>query len=316
MRRCHNSTLRVTACVMALAAGSALGATPGPATPPSAQSGAIALDVELLDPERPTRVSLQMDGRGRPSLLTSDGGAVFRIVLHRRDLSPAQASRLTVPARLVMNWERGPESVYLALGPASPAQVWLPIAGPERLTIFNLAELERIDQLDKSVEGLLEKYILARRFHRHWRYNNRLPGHDITIRSARIWFDAQRALMQKEPLIFGEDEDLSATLDMYRALSSSDERVKERFQRQFPAKLLNTVTRQQASAPFSAVASVPKLIQSGQLAAASQINAAALDAIASANPELRRSVQTELGVTEQLLRKNAAYLDTLTSDPL
>lgn len=312
MKGCHKRRLRFAATVSALAAGAVLGATPAPETPLSAQSGSIALEVELLDSLRPKRVSLEMDGRGRPTLLSSDGAAVFSVVLHRRDLSSTLASQLTVSARLVVTWEQGPESVYLALGPASPAQVWLPIAGPERPSVFNRAELERIDKLDTSFEGLLEKYMLARRFHRYWRHNNRSPAHELAIRSARIWFDAQRALMQREPLIFGEDDDLSETLDMYRGLAAADERVRARFQRQFPNKLLATAARQQASAAFSAVASVPRLIESGQLDAATQINTAALDAIASASSEVRRSVQSEQGVTEQLLKNNAAYLVTLS----
>lgn len=279
---------------------------------PAPEADALDVQVEVRGSVQPDGVSLQSDASLDPvAMAPVANGSAYGVVMDRKTLLPSGATRLSVPVQLVLDWPSAAESLFLSIGPTTPGRIRLRVVDPTRPASFDVAALNAIDSLGQDTASLLQRYVTARRFHRHWRFDKASPNHEIAIRSARIWFDAQTALVKRQPNVFSTDPELASALDQYRRDARTDPDVRRRFLRYFPTGLVTAANQQVMAAPFSAVGEVPRLVSLGRIEQALQVNAAAMDALAGGDDQLRAAVLSKQGVNESLLEDNDRYLKTL-----
>jgi hypothetical protein len=294
------------AIVVGIALASVARATPAP------EADALDVQVEVRGSVQPEAVSLQSDASLDPvAMAPAASGSAYGVVMDRKTLLPSGATKLSVPVQLVLDWPTAAESLFLSIGPTTPGRIRLRVVDPTRPASFDVSALDAIDSLNQDTASVLQRYVMARRFHRYWRFKKASPNHEIAIRSARIWFDAQTALVKRQPNVFSTDPELASALDQYRRDSRTDPDVRRRFLRYFPTGLVTAANRQVIAAPFSAVAEVPKLIDLGRYDEALQVNAAAMDALTGGDDQLRAAVLATQGVNTALLENNDRYLKSL-----
>lgn len=96
----------------------------------------------------------------------------------------------------------------------------------------------------------------------------------------------------------------------YEKLVASDERFRNRYRRYANPGYVSATLNQVATAEYWFVGEIPRLVASGNLAEAQEVNSKALEVLESENPEMKRAVAVRQGVTVEMLKANSAYILT------
>lgn len=271
--------------------------------------------------QRSTRIEVRFEGDAARSIQLQPGSGgetiefspdpdrdsfVAVINLH------ADAGNIGNPYDLVIDWPEPNETIYLALDSISPAKVGLGVDSMQVPSGFKLRDLEEIEGISNADnDSLLKKFILARRFFRHWRYMLHEPDIDITLRSAKVWFDASVNLVKRRPHLFRFDAELPDIISGYQARTRIDAGLRKRFARHFNEAAIRSAYAQMASAPYQFVGRIPGLVAQGDLGQAKAYNDLALHSFGVSPPDIQQAIVAEQGVGISLLKRNSAYIDAL-----
>lgn len=262
-----------------------------------AANGAAAA-VELQGRENGVYIEFERDATGRNFIA---------LVPHQRS-----ATSLLTPFDLVIDWPDPNEVIFLNIGTISPPLIRLDVQPVAATGSYKIKDLDAIDGLGGDHASMLEQYVKARRFHLHWRHTIGQPDHAISLRSARIWFDASVNLAKRRPEIFRRDDDIARIVADYRSRARSNGALAGRVSRFFPAAMLASAEAQIAAAPYQIVGEIPGLIRSNRLDLAKTYNDLALASLENADGKTRALIAATQNVTIAMLRDNSNYIDALT----
>jgi hypothetical protein len=282
----------------------------------TAQQSSVEISVTIDGHETPEAVKLENAFLATPvEFAPQRNERLFVAHLSLQDVSDGQAVSLTNPVQLVVEWplRNESESVFMMVGVGSPRVISVTIDGPTETAKFDLAALDEIDSRGSDLSSTVVRYLHARRFYRHWRFQKRQPMHQVALRSARIWFDASTALVTARPTIFRPDPDIEGFVREYLTDKRLTDMQRNRVAKYFPERILAAADAQKRSAPYSVVGDIPNLIKTRQVSEAARVNSAAHTALLAADPQTRTAVARNQGVTLDLLNANAQYIDTLQS---
>lgn len=224
----------------------------------------------------------------------------------------AKVKLVAVPYLLVASWADGKEPVYLELSSLTPRKIAIRITH-EPVNDTRPA-LDAIEALGNDYESTLQRYFRARAFHRKWRYEHRLPEHQVAIRSARIWFDAAATLVKYAQSYFRMDDEVRGIMTDYETRAKSDPQFGKRFRLYANAGYVASTLAQVEVARYGFVGAIPTLVADGKLGEAAALNTRAINVLENETPEVKRSVERFQGVNLRLLRANEAYLNTRLSN--
>lgn len=275
-----------------------------------AQADLLELKVNVRSERAPSGVSVQEEnGVSNISLTHKQGDRTFQTTMPRPTARELASAKLNVaPYRLVADWGQEKEQLFLGFHSLTPLQIQINI-WHERTTL-RPSELDAIEALGSDIDSTLQKYFRARAYHKGWRYELRQPTHQVAIRSARVWFDAAANLAQRRQSYFRMDEEVQRIMVEYEELAASDERFRNRYRRYANPGYVSATLNQVATAEYWFVGEIPRLVASGMLMEAQEVNSKALEVLESENPEIKRAVAVRQGVTVEMLKANSAYIMT------
>lgn len=270
----------------------------------------LELKVSVRSEKAPSGVSVQEEsGVSTISLARTQGDSVFQATVPRPTAKElASAKLIAAPYRLVADWGREKEQLYLGFHSLTPPQVQINIW--HETTSLERSELDAVEALGSDLDSTLQKYFRARAYHKGWRYELRQPTHQVAIRSARVWFDAAANLAKRKQSFFRMDEEVQTIMAEYEKLAASDERFRNRYRRYANPGYVSATLNQVATAEYWFVGEIPRLVSSGMLVEAQAVNSKALEVLESENPEMKRAVAVRQGVTVEMLKANSAYIMT------
>lgn len=270
----------------------------------------LELKVNVRSEKAPSGVSVQEEsGVSTVSLARAQGNSHYQATMPRPTAKTlASAKMIAAPYRLVADWGQEKEQLFLGFHSLTPQQIEINI-WHER-TPLERSELDAIEALGSDLDSTLQKYFRARAYHKGWRYELRQPTHQVAIRSARVWFDAAANLAQRKQSFFRMDEEVQTIMAEYEKLAASDGRFRNRYRKYANPGYVSATLNQVASAEYWFVGEIPRLVASGNLAEAHEINTKALAVLENENPEMKRAVAVRQGVTVEMLKANSAYILT------
>lgn len=272
----------------------------------------IDLFIKIVASDPPTEVLINREGSMMSEALIKDQSNS----LYKTDIHPTivggNAGNLIDSYCLTACWaapRECKEQVYLGFRHFPPSSITIRIY--HRTEEPNAATLSVINSLGTDFDSTLEKYYRARAFHRYWRYVFRMQNHVIAIQSARIWFDATHRLVQMRDSIFREDEEINLIISEYEALARQDSHIMNRLRTYFPPGYAQGIINQSKALNFKFVGEIPDLISKGDLKQASELNRIALESLSSEPEEVQEIILHIQRIDCQLLKNNAAYIDSL-----
>lgn len=267
----------------------------------------LELRVSVRSEKTPSGVSVQEEGGvSTISLARVQGNSLFQATMPRptaKDL--ASSKMIAAPYRLIADWGQEKEQLFLGFNSLTPQQIQINI-WHERISLER-SELDAIEALGSDLDSTLQKYFRARAYHKGWRSQ---PTHQVAIRSARVWFDAAANLAQRRQSYFRMDEEVQKIMAEYENLAASDESFSKRYRKYANPGYVSATLNQVATAEYWFVGEIPRLVASGNLAEAQEINSKALAVLENENPDMKRAVAVRQGVTVEMLKTNSAYIMT------
>ncbi len=217
---------------------------------------------------------------------------------------------MITPYDLVVSWGEDKELIYFGFGHLSPNEVCLTIYHNSFECNYN--SLSKIEALGTDFDSVLRKYFRARHFHKRWRYINRQPLHSISIRSARLWYDASAKLVQLSPSLFRIDEEVKEIIVDYENRAEQNNDFKKRYSKYARVGYISGIDQQILALDYAFIGKIPNLIAKGQLLEAKRVNSFALEALSNESPLNQKIILRYQGINVKLLENNANYMDTLS----
>ena len=275
----------------------------------SADAGdAIDIQVSVVSSARPDAIVIQEENslNSVPLQRVPNQTLFVGTVLRPSAAALTSAGATASPYRLVGSWGDDKEDIFLAFDAQTPAVIKLVVM--HQSVGQDLATLDGIDALGTDLQSVLAKYFRARAFHRKWRYQLKLPLHQIAIRSAKIWFDAAVNLVKRAQSHYRMDADVRRIFEDYEALAATDKSFRQRYRRYVNTGYTQGTLDQVTAAKYRFVGEIPKLVLARRYQEAVEMNRTALEALMNEEPEVKRVVAVHQGVNLELLRDNAAFL--------
>lgn len=274
-------------------------------------SDEIELRVTIGVPTIPSGVTIQRENSVSQTVLSREPtGTVYTVSVIRPTAKELSAAKLlSYPYRLVATWDDGKEPLYLAFSSRSLAKIDIPILHPnepsERTT------LDSIETLGSDFTSTLEKYFRSRAFHRKWRLENKLPYHQVAVRSAKIWFDASANLAKLADSYFRIDEEVQEIIIEYERKAASDPWFRTLYKKYATAGYISATLEQIYAGQFQFVGEIPKLVANQRLNEAQDLNDTAIAVLESESQNVRQVVSKRQGVNLELLKANSEYISTM-----
>jgi hypothetical protein len=285
-----NGLLRGTVSVLMTLAAAALA---------RAETKQLKLDIVVLSAATPTAVNITWSG-GEQSVDCQQKLSQF--------VCSAQLSRPVGQPRtaytLIASWPDGSEGLYLQI-PLFSANLSQVVRVYHRAVDIKLTSIEAIEARGTDLLSTYQAYYEARYLYRKMRPVN--PQHVLTMRAAKLWFDAAYRLHEPPNSVIAMDPEAVMAAQTYQAVNISATQGSTWI---ISPGYVRGMTANVKADEWRDVAFVPKLIQAGQLDEAEELNSYYVAKFQNlTSDELK--VPAVHGVTHDLLENNASYISTL-----
>lgn len=185
---------------------------------------------------------------------------------------------------------------------------------PTRQTLIHWQdELQQAaaDERSPNLDGLLLAYFRGRDAFRRW--HESIPGHENTIRAARLWFDAAYQLARLENGPYRMDQAAVQAVQKLESEARSGRVQTEVVEQQFKPGYASAIIAEAEAVVFRYVSDVERLAQAGRYSDALALNSCLIEAFEGLPLETRSLVARTQSFTEDLLRRNDSFLRTKLS---
>lgn len=273
----------------------------------------VDLVVQVMTSNPPAEVTVQHENDPENvALIRNPQDGFFHGTVPRPvTLDLAAKKKLVASYRVVASWGDASEQLYLGLRAAVPAKLSLHFYhAVYSADSANDIALTAIEALGTDYESTLKKYFRARAFHRYWRFENRQPEHWAALRSARLWFDAAVTLGSLSNSYYRMDDEIKTIIDQYEEHAQADANFRRRYRSYVSQGYIAGTLDQVTAADYAFVGQIPKLVATGNLDEASNLNTKALSALSNESDETRRVVLKVQGVSVDQLKANEGFIAT------
>lgn len=197
--------------------------------------------------------------------------------------------------------------------PLTPRVLQIAVPRAPEVTAANTGGLlDAIDRRQLTPRTLVKSTLEARAIYYAWKYALKNPDHLQSIRALRLWFDHAYELAKPTASAYYMDPDVIAIINELYERANRDVALRSRMEQVFPnPRYVAGILVQVASMELQPVALVKTLIADGNIKAAEQINSKAIAFLDSQSAGDRATFSKTQGVTSELLRRNAVYIETL-----
>ena len=206
---------------------------------------------------------------------------------------------------LIADWGNAAEQLHLRL-PISARNKKLQFRIYHAATVS--ATLRRIEELEMQGTELFtsyKTYFEARRIYRKMYASN--PHHTVTIRAARLWFDAAYRLVAtgsaKSSYIAMDEEAVTANLNLAKSAPDA-------FQKVTSPEYIASMAEQAMSIGWTEISAIRELISDGNAEAAKQLNRFYLETYQTLNAQEQTKITKRYRIDLPLLESNMQYLQS------
>jgi len=271
------------------------------------------ITVNAVSDKSPEDITIQGDHEPNPTSLSRDASkpSTFRgvIDLTSSAFGKSGSQQLRVPYTLVGRWEKLSEQLYLGFGLGLPKKLEIEVFHEE--VSENPTILDAIDALGKDYRSQLKRYFLSRAYHRKWRFQFEQPCHQVSLRSAKLWFDSAVWCALRKNTIFLMDQEIVEIMKEYEELAKKDKKFNGRYRKYVPFGYVLGMIEQTIAAPFSVVGMIPMLVEARRLDEAMELNTHVKNVLTNQTLTTNQLIEKHQKVNIDLLKKNEKYIETL-----